>query len=741
MNDSEKSRARFPQWERYAWVLAVMWTVVVAASLVWNVVRVRHNTLEAARIQARVAHGKDVIYRRWNAGHAGVYVQVTEVTKPNPYLSDMPERDITTPSGKLLTLVNPAYMTRQVHELAEGEYGVRGHITSLNLIRPENAPDLWETEALQAFERGETEISSVKKMEGEEYIRLMRPLITEKGCLKCHAAQGFQEGDIRGGISVSIPMEPLWAVARMQVLTLTGGHAMLWLMGLVGLALGTQRLRRSERERKRAEVALRQTKEAAEDAQMAAEAANRAKSVFLANMSHELRTPLNAILGFSKLIARTPNLDVEQRENLGIINRSGEHLLTLINDVLTMAKIEAARTTLNEGNFNLYGLLDEVQDMFQLRADDKGLELIFDRADDVPQYVRTDEVKLRQVLINLLNNAIKFTEEGEIVVSVQCSVDSQKQSNHSPPSTLYFSVKDTGPGIVPDKRESIFEAFVQTKTGQHSPEGTGLGLPISRRSVQMMGGELTVSSELGQGSVFEFDVQISVVESGDVRTELLSRRVIELEPNQPRYRLLIVDDKWDNRQLLVKLLSPFGFELREASNGQEAIEVWGDWEPHLIWMDMRMPVMDGYEATKQIKATTKGQATAIIAVTASTFEEERAVVLSAGCDDFLRKPYREADIFEAMAKHLGVRYVYEDEVQDEMPEAGDLLTAATLRTLPPEWLAAFREAIETLDSETAGTLVDQIAESDAPLATILADLVGHYRFDTLQALVSEQNEE
>ncbi len=261
INNPEKSRARFPQWERYAWVLAVVWTVVVAASLVWNVVQVRHNTLEAARIQARVAHGKDVIYRRWNAGYGGVYVPVTEVTKPNPYLSDLPERDITTPSGKLLTLMNPAYMTRQVHELAEEEYGVRGHITSLKPIRPENAPDPWETEALQAFECGETEISSVEEMEGEEYMRLMRPLITEKGCLKCHAAQGYQEGDIRGGISVSIPVEPLWTVARMQVFTLAGGHAMLWLMGLGGIVLGTQRLRRNERERRRAKEALRDSEE------------------------------------------------------------------------------------------------------------------------------------------------------------------------------------------------------------------------------------------------------------------------------------------------------------------------------------------------------------------------------------------------------------------------------------------------------------------------------------------------
>lgn len=250
MNDPEKIKEP-AHLERYVWVLAVVWMVIVAVSLAWNVVQVRQTTLEVARTQARVAYEKDVIYRRWNAGHSGVYVPVTEETQPNPYLSDMAERDITTPSGKLLTLINPAYMTHQVHELAEEEYGVRGHITSLNPIRPENVADPWETEALQAFEYGETEISSVEEMEGKAYMRLMRPLITEEGCLKCHAAQGYQEGDIQGGISVSIPMEPLWAIERMNMLTLWLGHGLLWLVGFAGIVLGTRRLRRSASERRK----------------------------------------------------------------------------------------------------------------------------------------------------------------------------------------------------------------------------------------------------------------------------------------------------------------------------------------------------------------------------------------------------------------------------------------------------------------------------------------------------------
>jgi len=236
--------------------LAVVWTVIIAASLVWNVIQVRRNTLEAARIQARAAFEKDVIYRRWNAEHGGVYALVTEETRPNPYLK-VSERDVMTPLRKPLTLINPAYMTRQVHELAEEKYGVRGHITSLNSIRPDNAPDPWETEALRAFERGKTEDSSVEKMEGEGYMRLMRPLITEKGCLKCHAAQGYQEGDIRGGISVSVPLEPLWAIGHMHMLTLLLGHGMLWLIGLAGIGLWTQALRRRESRRKWAEEALR----------------------------------------------------------------------------------------------------------------------------------------------------------------------------------------------------------------------------------------------------------------------------------------------------------------------------------------------------------------------------------------------------------------------------------------------------------------------------------------------------
>ncbi|MBC8233099.1 response regulator [bacterium] len=497
---------------------------------------------------------------------------------------------------------------------------------------------------------------------------------------------------------------------------------------LGAMARTVEVFRKNAIEKAQAEEDLKKAKEEADEA-------NRAKSVFLANMSHELRTPLNAILGFSQLMSRSQDISSEQRENLNIIRRSGEHLLTLINDVLTMSKIEAARTTLNENNFDLYRLLGELQEMFQLKADDKGLQFLFERVPEVPQYVRTDEVKLRQVLINLLNNAIKFTEEGKIVLRVHCSVDTQKQSEHPVQSTIHFSVEDTGPGIASDNLGTIFEPFIQIRTDQQSSEGTGLGLPISRQFVQMMGGELTVSSEFGKGSVFKFDVQISMVEAYDVEPEPPKQRVIALQPHQPHYRLLIVDDEQDSRQLLVKLLSPFGFEVREASNGQEAIELLEDWQPHLIWMDLRMPIMDGYEATKRIKATTKGKSTPIIAVTASSFEEEQDVVISAGCDDFLRKPYREEEIFDLMGKHLGLHYVYEDDAQDESDKKTPTLTVSDLSSLPSDLLTNLQEAVIKLDLEATNKIVEQIGESNKSLANALAGLVSDFRFDRLQALI------
>lgn len=365
------------------------------------------------------------------------------------------------------------------------------------------------------------------------------------------------------------------------------------------------------RARHQAESALRFAKEAAE-------AANHAKSAFLANMSHELRTPLNAILGFAQLMGRDAALTSRQGESLEIINRSGEHLLNLINDVLEMSKIEAGRITLNPERFDLRRLLQTLQEMFQIRAEAKHLSLQFDLAAELPQYVLTDEGKLRQVLINLLSNAVKFTDKGK--VTLRAGKEDKGNSTY-----LYFEIEDTGTGIAPEEIDSLFQPFVQTTSGTQAREGTGLGLTISRQFVQLMKGDIQLTSTLGQGSIFRFDIQVTAVEQPETPQQVSRGRVLRLAFDQPIYRILVVDDRLENRLLIEQLLQTVGFETMTASDGQEAIAAWQTWHPDLILMDMWMPVMDGYQATRQIRVLEKLQPnsthTAIVALTASAFEE------------------------------------------------------------------------------------------------------------------------
>ncbi|PZU98924.1 MAG: hybrid sensor histidine kinase/response regulator [Pseudanabaena sp.] len=460
-----------------------------------------------------------------------------------------------------------------------------------------------------------------------------------------------------------------------------------------------------------------------------AEVANKAKSAFIANMSHELRSPLNAIIGFAQVMLRSKNLSPEQYENMNIIHRSGEYLLTLINNVLDFSKIEAGKTTLNPKDIDLYQLLDDLEDMLHLRAENAGLELILDRGDNLPRYIHTDGVKLRQVLLNLLGNAIKFTQQGEVVLSVSSSENTEPQSY-----TLSFQVSDTGVGIAPEELDKLFEAFTQTESGRESQEGTGLGLAISRQFVQLMGGDITVTSELGKGTTFNFSIQTQL--GSEIICETFdNRQVLALAPNQPDYKILVVDDKPINRQLLVRLLAPLGFEIKEASNGQEAIVMWEVWQPHLIWMDMRMPIMDGYEATKYIKSTTQGNATAIIALTASVLEQERVIVLSAGCDDFVRKPFQEKTIFEALTKHLGVKYIYSNSANDQI-NLLDSMTPLDLSVMSDEWRSQICKVALEGDSNRVTQLIREIPNQESAIVKTLEKYAHQFQFDEMVELLS-----
>ena len=479
----------------------------------------------------------------------------------------------------------------------------------------------------------------------------------------------------------------------------------------------------------------------AEEAQKAREtavAANEAKSIFLANMSHELRTPLNAILGFSQLIARSANVPPEHQENLQIINRSGAHLLTLINNILDLSKIEAGRLSLHKSNFDLYLMLDDIEDMFRLRAAEKQLHLIFQQSLNVYRYIRTDEVKLRQILINLLNNALKFTQHG----GIQVNVDFVPARSTIELPQLLFEVADSGIGIHPEEIDNIFDAFVRTQTGRDAKQGTGLGLTLSRQFVQMMGGDIQVSSQSGQGTRFQFNIEVDIVTETDVEIVKSSKHVIALKPNQPSYRVLVVDDDPRNRKLMVQLLEPVGFVVKEAENGRMAVNIWQEWQPDLIWMDIRMPIMDGYEATKIIKSTEKGKNTPILALTASSFEEDKASILAIGCDEFVRKPFQQEQLFELMRTHLDAQYIYKE--AKENPAVSDafiptVFSAAAFSNLPSQLLTDLKAATMETNMLLIDKIIRQIETYDPQIAKGIQTLANDFEYQQILTLLDKNS--
>ncbi|MBX2863362.1 MAG: response regulator [Leptolyngbyaceae cyanobacterium MAG.088] len=528
-------------------------------------------------------------------------------------------------------------------------------------------------------------------------------------------AQGFEEGDFDQRINVGNPDE----------------------IGQVGSALNQMADQLQENWARLAE-ALDQSI-----------AANRAKSEFLANMSHELRTPLNAILGFSELMAREKDVTPNQKRTLGTINRSGEHLLSLINDVLEMAKIEAGQTLIEPVAFDLHYFLQTLHDMLSVRAKSQNLHLVFDYPSDLPQYVKADERKLRQVLLNLLSNAVKFTKEGSVTLQA-AAFPNPSQAQHY---RFKFAVADTGPGISEENLAVIFEPFEQTEVGRNSQKGTGLGLAISRRYVRLMGGELTVSSELGQGATFQFSVPMKLSEATELPVKATAtKRVIGLAPDQASYRLLIVEDVEENRQLLTRVLELVGFEVQAATNGMEGVECWKEWHPHLIWMDMRMPVMDGPEATRCIRDLEKNQAsrkqpsTIIIALTAFAFEEHRKMALDAGCDDYVRKPFREQDLFDKLEHYLGVHYLYEGNEADQLEASVTVTTENVvadepidkqIAAMPRDWLIQLHEASIQLDREAVSQLLQQVVDDHGALVNELQTWVNSFRFDKITDYTSD----
>jgi signal transduction histidine kinase len=460
-----------------------------------------------------------------------------------------------------------------------------------------------------------------------------------------------------------------------------------------------------------------------QEAKDSAESANRAKSTFLANMSHELRTPLTAILGFSELLGRDRNLSTDQQESISIINRSGSHLLMLINNVLDLSKIEAGKLLVNTVACDLPRLVQDIHALFQpsMVAKQLGFDLEIDA--QVPQFIEVDEGKLRQILINLLSNAVKFTSQGRVRLAVE------SRSISPTDAKLEFSVQDTGAGIAAQEIDRLFEAFVQTETGRKSQQGTGLGLSISRQLTQLMGGALTVESQPNVGTCFRFQLLLPIGQSVE---EARPIEVSTLAPDQPSYEILVVDDVTENRQYLTQVLQTIGFQVVAVDSGAAAINRVQTQRPDLILMDMRMPDMDGQTAARQIQDRLGANAPPIIGCSASFLglsEEMQGFVA------VLPKPLQANQLCLAIAQQLGVEYVTEvgNAAAVKSPEPID--ARRVLSHQSPDWRQSLRSAAGDLDADSCIALIEQLPESLGELGRSLQEMVGNYRFDLLMELL------
>ncbi|MCG8038099.1 MAG: AAA family ATPase [Candidatus Thiodiazotropha taylori] len=478
---------------------------------------------------------------------------------------------------------------------------------------------------------------------------------------------------------------------------------------------------------------LAQSNRELELARQKAEAANRAKSFFLANMSHELRTPLNAILGFSEMLEHDRDTSRDQKKKLTIINRSGDHLLAMINDVLDLSKIEAGRVELEPVAFDLKNLLEDIRRMIEVRATASDLTFNLQIAPDLTTYVKADAGKLRQVLINLLGNAVKFTEQGGFSLRAQTI---PIEGDHKQLS-LQIEVEDSGPGIPSEQLDRIFEPFSQAGYSSAKARGTGLGLAISRSFVELMGGDIKVDSRLGEGTLFQLEIPVIITEAADLK-ETASRQssILGLAPGQPTYRILVVDDNLDNRLLLISLLSEIGFAVRGAEDGEQAIKQFQEWSPHFIWMDIRMPVMDGYESTQRIRELSGGKDVKIVAITASVFKEQKQKILASGCDDILHKPFQSHEIFDTLAALLGVRYSYDEHYseKDAFVES-KALSPESFTDLSDEIKESLIITATLLDMKAFIKALSPLREKHPSLAEGLEELAQDFHFDKILELL------
>ncbi|OQX81419.1 MAG: hypothetical protein B6D64_02000 [Bacteroidetes bacterium 4484_276] len=636
--------------------LIALWLIIITTSFVWNLHLMEKNTNLVVKAQARSFFNEIQTTRAWNAQHGGVYVPITDETKPNPFL-DVPNRDIYIDSlGIALTKVNPAFMTRQIGDLAKKENNVTFHITSLKPIRPQNKADEWETVQLGKFEKGT--IESLEYIENDTEYRYMAPLQVKKACMKCHAKQGYQVGDIRGGISVTINGESIRETMFAQKAHILFVHIIIFIIGALSIFLFQRRSDKQILKLQQEKLKIQNINKKLVETKIKAEESDRLKSAFLTNISHEIRTPMNGIIGFLDLITLPGLTGEKQKRYIDMIRESSDRLMSTVDDIMEMSMIDSGQVEVVNESTNINRQIEKIHASFKQSAEDKGIRFSFSNtlsSDD--SIINTDPGKLNSILENLVKNAIKFTTAGAIQFGYNLkpgSATAKKIKDGGPdvPAMLEFFVKDTGVGIPKEKQQTIFNRFVQADVSLvREFEGSGLGLAISKAYIEMLGGKIWVESEEADqlankagGSQFYFTLPYNCLTKKISAGKIDTLGVGAINPDR-KLKILVAEDDEANVMYLSMVLEDLSKEILYAKTGNDAVEVCrNNLDIDLILMDIKMPEMDGLEAARQIREF--NQNIIIIAQTAFAMQGDREKALEAGCNHYVAKPINKDELLE-----------------------------------------------------------------------------------------------